>query len=63
MDLFVDSAYLREADLAAHLTNARAHDGQKPAHVMRYYLPAETRERLREARRKTSRRTSARTSS
>ena len=50
MDLFVDSAYLREADLAAHLTHARAHDGQKPAHVVRYYLPAETRERLREAR-------------
>ena len=50
MDLFVDSAYLREADLAAHLTHARAHDGQKPTHVMRYYLPVETRERLREAR-------------
>jgi carboxyl-terminal processing protease len=50
MDLFVDSGYLRESDLAAHLTHSRAHDGQKPAHVIRYYLPEETRERLREAR-------------
>jgi carboxyl-terminal processing protease len=50
MDLFVDSGYLREADLAAHLTHSRAHDGQKPAQVIRYYLPTETRERLREAR-------------
>jgi carboxyl-terminal processing protease len=50
MDLFVDSGYLRESDLAAHLTHSRAHDGQKPAHVVRYYLPQETRERLREAR-------------
>ena len=50
MDLFVDSAYLREADLTAHLTHARAHDGQKPSHVVHYYLPMETRERLREAR-------------
>jgi carboxyl-terminal processing protease len=50
MDLFVDSAYLREADLTAHLTHARAHDGQKPSHVVHYYLPVETRERLREAR-------------
>jgi carboxyl-terminal processing protease len=50
MDLFVDSAYLRESDLAAHLTHSRAHDGQKPAHVVRYYLPEETRDRLREAR-------------
>jgi carboxyl-terminal processing protease len=50
MDLFVDSGYLRESDLAAHLTHARAHGGQKPAHVVRYYLPSETRARLREAR-------------
>jgi carboxyl-terminal processing protease len=50
MDLFVDTGYLRESDLAAHLTHSRAHDGQKPAHVVRYYLPEETRERLREAR-------------
>ncbi|HEY5938860.1 MAG TPA: MXAN_5808 family serine peptidase, partial [Kofleriaceae bacterium] len=50
MDLFVDTGYLRESDLAAHLTHSRAHDGQKPAQVMRYYLPEETRERLREAR-------------
>ncbi len=50
MDLFVDTGYLRESDLAAHLTHSRAHGGQKPAHVVRYYLPEETRERLREAR-------------
>jgi carboxyl-terminal processing protease len=50
MDMFVDSGYLRESDLAAHLTHSRAHDGQKPAHIIRYYLPEETRERLREAR-------------
>lgn len=50
MDLLVDSGYLRESDLAAHLTHSRAHDGMKPAQVIRYYLPTETRERLREAR-------------
>jgi carboxyl-terminal processing protease len=50
IDLFEDTGYLRESDLAAHLTHVRAHDGQKPAHVVRYYLPVETRERLREAR-------------
>lgn len=50
MDLTVDSSYPREADLAAHLTHARARDAQKPEEVIRYYLPQETRQRLREAK-------------
>jgi len=50
MDLTVDRNYVRESDLAAHLTHTQAHDGQKPAYVVRYYLPNETRARLREAR-------------
>ncbi len=50
MDLFVDGGYLRESDLTAHLTHDRARDGQKPTHVLHYYLPEDLRQRLREAR-------------
>jgi len=50
MDLTVDKSFLRESDLAAHLTHASAHSTVQPSLVLRYYLPAETRERLREAR-------------
>ncbi|MDH5671696.1 MAG: S41 family peptidase [Myxococcales bacterium] len=49
LDLHGHSGYLRESDLTAHLTHVRARDGQKPSHVLRYYLPKETRQRLREA--------------
>jgi carboxyl-terminal processing protease len=49
LDLEVDQPYIREADLEAHLTSQSARDGEQSAVVMRYYLPVETRERLREA--------------
>lgn len=49
MDLYVDGGYLRESDLAAHLTHVQAHDGQKPTYVLHYDLPSATRQRLREA--------------
>jgi carboxyl-terminal processing protease len=49
MDLTVDKEYLRESDLHAHLTHEHARDSQKPEVVLRYYLPEETRQRLREA--------------
>jgi carboxyl-terminal processing protease len=49
MDLYVDGGYLRESDLAAHLTHAQAHDGQKPTYTLHYDLPSATRQRLREA--------------
>lgn len=50
MDLTADKGYLRESDLHAHLTHDQARESQKPAVVLRYYLPEETRQRLREAR-------------
>ena len=50
MDLDIDpESYLREADLASHLTNQRARDSIRPAVVLRYYLNREMRQRLREA--------------
>jgi carboxyl-terminal processing protease len=49
MDLTVNNEYLREADLHAHLTHDQARAAQKPEVVLRYYLPEETRQRLREA--------------
>ncbi|MDQ3036242.1 MAG: S41 family peptidase [Myxococcota bacterium] len=49
LDLVVDQGYVRESDLDQHLTNASARDGEQASVVMRYYLPAETRARLREA--------------
>ncbi|MEY4578393.1 MAG: hypothetical protein RL701_3096 [Pseudomonadota bacterium] len=49
MDLTVNNEYLRESDLHAHLTHDQARDSQKPEVVLRYYLPEETRQRLREA--------------
>jgi carboxyl-terminal processing protease len=49
MDLYVDGGYLRESDLAAHLTHVQARDGQKPNYVLHYDLPSATRQRLREA--------------
>lgn len=49
MDLTPEQGYTREADLAAHLTHDRTRGAQKPSVVLRYYLPAKTRQRLREA--------------
>ncbi len=49
MDLTVDQQYLREADLSSHLTNDSAGSGGRPSLTLRYYLPSETRLRLREA--------------
>lgn len=49
MDLTVNNEYLRESDLHAHLTHDQARESQKPEVVLRYYLPEETRQRLREA--------------
>ncbi|MFK7992224.1 MAG: MXAN_5808 family serine peptidase, partial [Sandaracinaceae bacterium] len=49
MDLTVDQQYIRESDLASHLTNDRAHEQERDQSVLRYYLPRETRQRLREA--------------
>jgi len=49
MDLAVDQQYLRESDLASHLTNANARATQPPDTVLRYFLPREVRERLRES--------------
>jgi carboxyl-terminal processing protease len=50
MDLVTDKEYLRESDLTAHLTHTRARDSIKPEVVLRYYLPEETRQKLREAK-------------
>ncbi len=49
MDLTVDKEYLRESDLHAHLTHDHARNAQKPEVVLRYYLPEETRRKLRES--------------
>ncbi|HEY8428342.1 MAG TPA: MXAN_5808 family serine peptidase, partial [Sandaracinaceae bacterium] len=49
MDLAVDQDYVRESDLASHLTHANAREAERPDVVLRYYLPREVRERLREA--------------
>lgn len=49
MNLTIDSNYMRESDLSAHLTHQAVRNGQEPEQVLRYYLPVETRQRLREA--------------
>lgn len=49
MDLAVDQRYIRESDLASHLTNERAREAENADTVLRYYLPREVRMRLREA--------------
>jgi carboxyl-terminal processing protease len=50
MDLTVDQEYLREADLASHLTNDSAREQEQPSTTLRYYLPLETRNALEQAR-------------
>lgn len=49
MDLTVNKQYIRESDLTAHLTHARARDSVKPAVILNYYLPSEIRRKLQEA--------------
>jgi len=49
MDLAVDNAYLRESDLRSALTSERVRTAEQPQTVLRYYLPPDTRQRLREA--------------
>ncbi|MFO0681135.1 MAG: MXAN_5808 family serine peptidase [Sandaracinus sp.] len=49
MDLTVDQQYLREADLASHLTNDSARSTEQPSQTVRYYLPLETRNQLQDA--------------
>ncbi len=51
MDLTVDQAYLRESDLRSHLTNESSQRAaaQRSSVVLRYYLPKDQREKLREA--------------
>ncbi|HSN97159.1 MAG TPA: MXAN_5808 family serine peptidase, partial [Candidatus Nanopelagicales bacterium] len=48
MDLTVQKDGLRERDLSAHLSNARAATGGKPLEVVRYQLTRAEREQLRE---------------
>ena len=49
MDLTIDKSYVRESDLRAHLTHASARDGTQSESVLRYFLPKDARQRLREA--------------
>jgi len=49
MDLTINKEYLRESDLAAHLTHDRAREYSGSEVVLRYYLPQDTRQKLREA--------------
>jgi carboxyl-terminal processing protease len=48
MDLLVAGKGMREGDLTKHLSNTRAHEAQKPLAQVRYNLPKEDREALRE---------------
>lgn len=49
MDLAVNQHYIRESDLASHLTNSHAHEQDQPGTMLRYFLSRTVRERLREA--------------
>jgi carboxyl-terminal processing protease len=48
MDLDADRAFLREADLSAHLTSQQAREGGRAAETLGYFFPLEEREALRE---------------
>lgn len=48
MDLTVDTGGIKERDLSRSLSNARAHEGQKPQEVVRYNLPESLRRELRD---------------
>ncbi|MDP3276055.1 MAG: MXAN_5808 family serine peptidase [Deltaproteobacteria bacterium] len=47
MDLEADRAYVREADLTAHLTSNRTRDMGAAAETLQYFFSSEDRERLR----------------
>ncbi|MBX3270039.1 MAG: PDZ domain-containing protein [Sandaracinaceae bacterium] len=49
MDLAVDQEYVRESDLASHLTNANAREADQPSAVLSYFLPRDVREALRQS--------------
>ncbi|RLB45682.1 MAG: peptidase S41 [Deltaproteobacteria bacterium] len=49
MDLAVNSAYLREADLRSALTSDRIREAEQSATTLRYYLSRDERQRLRDA--------------
>lgn len=49
MDLFSDNKkVIRERDLSAHLSNARAREGQQPTYIIRYNLPERERAAIRD---------------
>ena len=48
MDLTVQEDSVKERDLSQHLSNERATKGDKPAQVVRYYLPEKERAEIRE---------------
>ncbi len=49
MNLEVDQAFLREADLSSHLTHESATDGERPSVMLGYYLSSDLRQKLLEA--------------
>ena len=48
MDVFSENKGLRERDLSAHLSNAKAREGAKPAYNVRYYMPEAERAIIRD---------------
>jgi carboxyl-terminal processing protease len=48
MDLYVDAGMIKERDLTRSLSNAKAHEGQRPLEVVRYDLSQKERQELRE---------------
>ncbi|MEM6960867.1 MAG: hypothetical protein AAF550_03885, partial [Myxococcota bacterium] len=49
MDLMMNRDFVRESDLRSHLTHERAREHGADKDLLRYYLPPEVRQRLREA--------------
>ena len=49
MDLATDTTFLRESDLRQALTSDRVREAEQPQTILRYYLPAADRQRLRDA--------------
>jgi carboxyl-terminal processing protease len=48
MDVFSENKGLRERDLSAHLSNAKAREGAKPTYTVRYYMPPSERAIIRD---------------
>src|SRR6187402_1010326 len=48
MDVFSENKGLRERDLSAHLSNAKAREGAKPTYTVRYYMPPTERAIIRD---------------